>query len=46
MARVILTLPAMVAAAGLEQPSMDFPLMLRAVEVVLAVVARPGTIEA
>src|SRR5262245_44413961 len=33
-------LPAMVAAAGLEQPSMDFPLMLRAVETVLGVVAR------
>jgi pyroglutamyl-peptidase len=32
-------LPAMVAAAGLEQPSMDFPLMLRAVEVALGVVA-------
>jgi pyroglutamyl-peptidase len=33
-------LPAMVAAAGLEQPSMDFPLMLHAVETILAVVAR------
>jgi pyroglutamyl-peptidase len=33
-------LPAMVAAAGLEQPSMDFPLMLRAVETVLGVIAR------
>ena len=33
-------LPAMVAASGLEQPSMDFPLMLRAVEVILAVLAR------
>jgi pyroglutamyl-peptidase len=32
-------LPAMVAASGLEQPSMDFPLMLRAVETVLGVVA-------
>jgi pyroglutamyl-peptidase len=32
-------LPAMVAATGLEQPSMDFPLMLRAVEVALGVVA-------
>ncbi len=32
-------LPAMVAAGGLEQPSMDFPLMLRAVEVTLGVVA-------
>ena len=33
-------LPSMVAGAGLEQPSMDFPLMLRAVETVLGVVAR------
>ena len=32
-------LPAMVAAAGLEQPSMDFPLMLRAVETALGVIA-------
>jgi pyroglutamyl-peptidase len=32
-------LPAMVAAAGLEQPSMDFPLMLRAVEIALRVIA-------
>lgn len=32
-------LPAMVVASGLEQPSMDFPLMLRAVEVALGVVA-------
>ena len=32
-------LPAMVAAAGLEQPSMDFPLMLRAVETLLGVIA-------
>src|SRR5881296_2254450 len=32
-------LPAMVANAGLEQPSMDFPLMLRAVELALGVVA-------
>ncbi len=32
-------LPAMVAAAGLEQPSMDFPLMLRAVETILGVLA-------
>ena len=32
-------LPAMVAAAGLEQASMDFPLMLRAVETLLGVVA-------
>src|SRR5437773_1257294 len=30
-------LPVMVAATGLEQPSMDFPLMLRAVEVALGV---------
>ena len=33
-------LPSMVAASGLEQPSMDFPLMLRAVEIAL------GTIDA
>ncbi len=32
-------LPSMVAAAGVEQPSMDFPLMLRALEIVLGVVA-------
>jgi pyroglutamyl-peptidase len=32
--------PAMVAATGLEQPSMDVGLMLRAVEIVLGVVAR------
>jgi len=32
-------LPAMVAAMGLEQASMDFPLMLRAVETVLGVIA-------
>jgi len=32
-------LPAMVATAGLEQPSMDFPLMLRAVETILGVIA-------
>jgi pyroglutamyl-peptidase len=32
--------PAMVAAAGLDQPSMDVELMVRAVEVVLGVVAR------
>ena len=32
-------LPSMVAATGLEQPSMDFPLMLRAVETVLGVIA-------
>jgi pyroglutamyl-peptidase len=33
-------LPAMVAGAGLEQPSMDAALMVRAVETVLGVVAR------
>ena len=32
-------LPAMVAATGLEQPSMDFPVMLRAVETLLGVIA-------
>jgi len=32
-------LPAMVAAMGLEQASMDFPLMLRAVETILGVIA-------
>jgi pyroglutamyl-peptidase len=32
-------LPAMVAASGLEQPSMDLPLMLRGVETALRVVA-------
>jgi pyroglutamyl-peptidase len=32
-------LPALVAATGLDQPSMDFPLMLRAVETVLGVIA-------
>jgi pyroglutamyl-peptidase len=32
-------LPAMVAASGLDQPSMDFPLMLRAVELALRVIA-------
>lgn len=32
-------LPAMVAATGLEQPSMDFPIMLRAVETFLGVIA-------
>jgi hypothetical protein len=30
----------MVAQSGLDQPSMDLPLMLRAVEVCLGVVAR------
>jgi pyroglutamyl-peptidase len=33
-------LPAMVAASGLEQPSMDAALMVRAVELALGVVAR------
>jgi len=33
-------LPAMVAASGLEQPSMEAALMARAVEIVLGVVAR------
>lgn len=37
-------LPSMVAASGLEQPSMDFALMLRALEVALRVVtARPSS---
>jgi pyroglutamyl-peptidase len=35
-------LPSMVAATGLEQPSMDFPLMLRAVETALGVIAHGG----
>jgi len=35
-------LPAMVAASGLEQPSMDVGLMVRAVEIALGVVARPA----
>jgi pyroglutamyl-peptidase len=34
------SLPAMVAASGLDEPSADLPLMLRAVETVLEVVAR------
>lgn len=34
------SLPSMVAASGLDEPSMDFGLMLRAVEVALDVVAR------
>ena len=38
-------LPSMVAASGLEQPSMDLPLMLRAVEVALTVIASPVTPE-
>ena len=33
-------LPAMVAASGLEQPSMDAALMVRAVEIIVGVVAR------
>ena len=33
-------LPAMVAAGGLEQPSMDAGLMVRAVEIALGVVLR------
>ncbi len=33
-------LPAMVAATGVEQASMDFPLMLRAVETVLGVITQ------
>ena len=32
-------LPAMVAASGLDQPSMDLPLMLRGVETAIRVVA-------
>jgi pyroglutamyl-peptidase len=32
-------LPSMVAAAGLDEPSMDLPLMRRAVEIALAVIA-------
>jgi pyroglutamyl-peptidase len=35
--------PAMVAASGLDQPSMDLPLMAQAVEVVLRVVAKAAT---
>jgi pyroglutamyl-peptidase len=34
------SLPSMVAAAGLDEPSMDLALMLRAVEIVLDVLAR------
>ncbi len=34
------SLPAMVAASGLDEPSMDFGLILRAVEVTLDIVAR------
>lgn len=33
-------LPSMVAQSGVDQPSMDFGLMLRAVEVTLGVIAR------
>lgn len=35
--------PAMVAAAGLDQPSMDVPLMIRAVEIALGVVTQSTT---
>ena len=35
--------PAMVAASGLDQPSMDVPLMIRAVEIALRVVAQSTT---
>ena len=35
--------PAMVVAAGVDQPSMDVPLMIRAIELVLRVVARSTT---
>jgi pyroglutamyl-peptidase len=35
--------PSMVVAAGLDQPSMDVPLMIRAIELVLRVVARSTT---
>jgi pyroglutamyl-peptidase len=35
--------PSMVVAAGLEQPSMDVPLMVRAVEIALRVVTTDGT---
>ena len=35
--------PSMVVASGLEQPSMDVPLMIRAVEVALRVVSAGGT---
>jgi pyroglutamyl-peptidase len=33
--------PSMVAATGLDQPSMDVPLMIRAVEIALRVIAQP-----
>lgn len=39
-------LPAMVAAHGLDEPSMDLRLMLRAVEIALGVIARTTTTEA
>jgi pyroglutamyl-peptidase len=35
-------LPSMVAQSGLDQPSMDLALMLRAVEVALSVIATPA----
>jgi pyroglutamyl-peptidase len=35
--------PSMVVAAGLEQPSMDVPLMIRAIEIALRVVSAGGT---
>jgi len=35
--------PSMVVAAGLDQPSMDVPLMIRAVEIALRVVSGGGT---
>lgn len=35
--------PAMVVASGLDQPSMDVPLMIRAVEIALRVVTSDGT---
>jgi pyroglutamyl-peptidase len=33
--------PSMVVATGLDQPSMDVPLMIRAVEIALRVIAQP-----
>ena len=38
--------PSMVAAHGLDEPSMDLRLMLRAVEIALGVIARTTTTEA
>ena len=35
--------PSMVVAAGLDQPSMDVPLMVRAIEIALAVLSSGGT---